>query len=173
MKRRLNQGVTLVEVIVAALIMAVLASVGFVMFNMYNREFQNATACAQLHIQSETVSQEVARRIRGGSVVLGAGESWNPDSAYSSRTSSSIRILDEAGVQTGGFRVAGSKLQEYRGGKWQDFMCGSNPVLVDAVSSFRLSEDRRQATVDVNVTAVSRGEKLTFLGKGDTYRCRN
>lgn len=152
MKKGLNRGFTLVEVIVAALIMTVLASVGFVLFNMYNREFQDATACSQLHMQSETVSQEVARNVRVGSVVLGAGENWNPDSTYLPSTSKSIRILDETGLQTSGFRISGTRLQEYRDGKWQDVLCGSNPVQVDGESCFRLSKDRKMATVKVNVT---------------------
>lgn len=167
-----SPGFTLVETIVAGLIAVIIGSVTFTVFQMANSLVQSGGINTKNQMQYSIVVMQIGKSIRGANTVI-ENQTWPPASNASGVNTQTIYLFNSSGVQTGGYRVSSTNLQELVSDTWQNFMVGPSAVLVTAASNFSLTGDKKWVTLGLNVFSTFRTLKDTVTSKQEVFTCRN
>jgi prepilin-type N-terminal cleavage/methylation domain-containing protein len=172
-----QRGLTLIEVLVSAVIMALLASVLFSLFMVYTREIREGVAMTRLQMQHENVVIAIAFLTRNGAAVVKTSETtWPVPLTWTADSANSIYFKDRNGNITGGLQVAGGYLQEYRPATatWINYMAGSQQVSVASGSIlFFLSPSRNAVQLTFPLQTINAGTLYLLPSRGDVFKCRN
>jgi prepilin-type N-terminal cleavage/methylation domain-containing protein len=181
MRIKNNKGITLVEVIVVSLLIAVLAGAGLPLFLMYTRETGESATMLELQFQLESVLEEMARRTRHAAYVIipaeplplancGGALDVNAQEVQMHTLGAAIGLT----VQEAGFRFVNGTLEEWVQGNWVPFTIGARRVFVDQnVSNFILSGCRNTLEVDITVTRIVGNIAYRLQARGGSFLCRN
>ncbi|MDR2577811.1 MAG: prepilin-type N-terminal cleavage/methylation domain-containing protein [Chitinispirillales bacterium] len=192
-----QRGFTLIEVVIVALLMAILALGAFALFNMYMNTTRETTAHLRMQRQAEALVDEVARRVRRAAYVFQEGE--NPiglgdaddevtgggfvDAELEAEAVNEIIIRDSDNVTQARFRIHDTpsagvgviQISEGETTNWTNFTVDGTPIFVNSSDSwFGLWFGRKQVRIDMTLrTVASNGEVFTLNVQRGAFRCRN
>jgi type II secretory pathway pseudopilin PulG len=170
-----QSGFTLVEALVAGMVMVVIAGVIFTVFVMHHVQLRESSIQSAMQRQYENVSAQIARAVRAGRRALKPGESYVDDLVPFGEDSlaKSFLLYDATGTPFAGYSVATDTLREWNNG-WQAYEAGGGPVLVtSAASSFVLPTYRNKVALLLTVRTVDRDSTYTLSVRRDAFVCRN
>ncbi len=177
MKTNRCSGFTLVEVVVAGILTAVLAGAGFSLFMMYTNETRKVAANLRMQRQYETLLEEISSKAREATLILSTDE--NLSSYSSSAPKATKEILMYKGTEVvGGFRFTNNSVEEldtYSGAGliWKSFTIDGDQVQVDeAQSKFILSNLRKQIEVDIVLRLTNSKKQYQLTTIKGLYLCR-
>ncbi|MDR3012070.1 MAG: type II secretion system GspH family protein [Chitinispirillales bacterium] len=198
-KKTNNKGITLVEVIVVALLMSILAIGAFSIFMMYMDSLRETTARLKLQRQSEAILDELAFRTRDATLVLRIEPATVSDippsppvAAFPGNAAFPNPVVQVTGIEMRdnvdnnnnvlySFRlraVANSpfsivEVDSAGGGNWTEFRIDENDIqVVTAGSFFEVSNNRKQVRATLTLgTEINNREY--FLPVQGAVRCRN
>jgi prepilin-type N-terminal cleavage/methylation domain-containing protein len=172
-----RQGFTLIELMVSAVIMALLMGVSFALFMVYSSEIREGVAMTRLQMQHENIACAIALLTRNSTAVVKTTETtWPIPSTWTADSANDIYFKDRRGNITGGFKVAGGYLQEYRPatGTWIDFKAGNLKVSVSSsLKLFFLSPTRNSIKMTWVLQTTNVGTLYSLPSMGAEFRCRN
>jgi hypothetical protein len=165
-------GFTLVEALVASSLSIIIGSILYTILQMSNQLVGNGGLNTKVQMQYGIVVMQIGKSVRGANKVI-ENQTWPPASNAPALSTQTIYLFSTTGVQTGGYRINGTTLQELISGTWQNFVIGSSTVQVTAASNFSLSGDKAWVTLGVNVFSTYRALKDTVSSKQEAFECRN
>ena len=172
-----KNGFTLVEVIVVGVIGAILAGLFISFMRVHNATLNEGVARAKMQMQSDLVSDRMARMIRSANAALAADEVWSPNIVLASRNQTSIVLYSDAGVVQYAYGIAGSPRRMLMEGSAANAMhvltSGNDTVYVDSGSRFMLSPDRKGVALSLSIITTYRNKDYRIPAKRDMYLCRN
>jgi prepilin-type N-terminal cleavage/methylation domain-containing protein len=174
--RGLNQtGLSLPEVMVSVLVGAIIAGTVLSVLSMQNAALSDGTTNAAMQMQTGAVADQIGRSVHMGNMVLAPGETWSATPSFTSaRDTNVIRVYNDTGRVFAAYRDSARYLQESSNGTlWRNFSTGGAVVTVTSTSSFHLSGDRKEVTLNQRLTTTYKGRRDTANVLGDMYRCRN
>jgi type II secretory pathway pseudopilin PulG len=171
-------GFTLVEALVAGIIMVVLGALVFTVFAMHHGQLRESSVMAKMQRQYENVTVGIGQAVRAASRALKPGEAFtdpfDPDLFATDSLAKRFLVYDAAGTRMGGFSVLGDTLEEWQAGAWRPFEAGGGPVLIDpAASSFVLPKHRNEVQLTVVIRAVEHDSTYRLPPRRDGFACRN
>jgi type II secretory pathway pseudopilin PulG len=173
---RPQTGFTLVESLVVGIICSILAGMFIAFMYVHNDAVNRGVARAILLTQSEIVSSRIAATVRSANGVFEITEPWNAHPQLPVRNASYIALYDNTGNTIAVFRIGqfSHRLSEGPSPTARIvFKTGKDTVTTTPGSSFILSADRRQVTLDLGYMIQYRGKTYTIPAKKDAYLCRN
>ena len=166
------RGFTLVEAIVAGVIVAIIGGIMVTYLNLFYGQVNQGTLRAKMQMDYDIASQQIGSIVRASKLVLGPGETMSQSFPVLD-TVTEIHLWTASGKDTADYRISGNVLQEYVGGAWIDFKAGSRKVTVTPGSGFTIAGGRRSVVLNVNIQESYMGKIDSLLIKGDNYLCRN
>jgi type II secretory pathway pseudopilin PulG len=173
---RTQNGFTLVEALVVGIIGSILAGMFIAFMYVHNDAVNRGVARAILLTQSEIVSSRIAAAVRSADGVFAGNESWSANPQLTKKNADTIVCFGNGGNTIAVFRLGQFSQRLYEGtgfGNLKVFKTGRDTVTTIAGSSFMLSADRRQVTLDLRLTLQYRGKTYSIPSKKDAYQCRN
>jgi prepilin-type N-terminal cleavage/methylation domain-containing protein len=172
-----RQGLTLIELLVSASIVAILTGVSFSLFMVYTREIREGVAMTRLQMQYENIAGVIASLTRNGTAVVKTSETtWPVPTTWTADSSNDIFFKNRNGTITGGLKVAGGYLQEYRPatGTWINYKAGNlNVSVTSGVKPFFLSATRNSIKMTLILRTTNVGTLYSLSSRQDEYKCRN
>ena len=176
MKRTIvsENGMTLIEVLVAGVIGLIPATLIGVLYLMYNGQLRENNAHLTLQRQYETVAQEVARHARRAHRIRGTA-TCSESCVSAEVTTDTVYFYDSCSAPSAfaGLCIADNTLEELLSdGSWVPFTAGS-PVLIDADnSSFILPGCSNRIALHLRLKTVD-NDTFYLEPPKSIYRCRN
>jgi type II secretory pathway pseudopilin PulG len=173
---RSQNGFSLVEALVVGIIGSILAGMFIAFMYVHNDAVNRGVARAILLTQSEIVSSRIAAAVRSADRVFEMTEPWNANPRLAVRNASFIALYDNTGNTIAVFRISQFSNRLYEGAGQTSqivFKTGGDIVTATPGSSFILSADRRQVTLNLGYMIQYRGKTYTVTSKKDAYLCRN
>jgi hypothetical protein len=173
---RSKNGFTLVEALVVGIIGSILAGMFIAFMYVHNDAVNRGVARGILLTQSEIVSNRIAAAVRSADRVFEINEPWNANPRLTARNASVIALYDNTGNTIAVFHIGQFSHRLYEGPSQAAqtvFKTGKDTVTTTPGSSFILSADRRQVTLDLGYMIQYRGKTYTVPSKKDAYLCRN
>lgn len=176
-----NKGFTLVEVIVVAILLSILALGAFSLYMMYSNETRVATANMKMQRQTEGLMDELTRRVREGTRVLAASGAacstvtlgGNLDTIFCRTDSITIEgdTLYAFGfssdtVKTRKFNSVGTT---FNGGS---FIVGDH-ILVNKDSSAFIVTGLYRLETDISLKTMSGKDTFNLRVNRGAFQCRN
>lgn len=179
-------GFTLIEVIVVAVLLSVLAMGGFALFNMYANSARETSMYMKLQRQAEGLTDEITRRAREAAYVVAAGalppassgtsddDYYDDDDEGNAIPVKRIDILNDSAVVSS-FWFENGVMWEQRGGDEREFTIDGAPIAVDVENSnFYLWPGRKQFRMNITLNAVANnGVPYSLNIQKGAFRCRN
>ncbi len=187
MKKKEAVGFTLVEALVTAIILSIIAVIGVTIFTMHNNQLRESNAMEKMQRQYDNVVEQIALSVRKANRVLMFDPSTpsNSDPVPTSFTQfpipatpltnvKNIRIYDSNGAVISEYSVAGSTFKESVNGALVDFEAGGSKVEIDpASSSFSLNNYRTYVEITLSLKTSSAGNIYYLPPRKDGFTCRN
>ena len=173
---RSQNGFSLVEALVVGIIGSILAGMFIAFMYVHNDAVNRGVARGTLLTRSEIVSNRIAAAVRSASRVFEINEPWNANPQLTVRNASFIALYDNTGNTIAVFSISPSSQRLSEGASRDSltaFKTGGDIVTTTPGSSFILSADRRQVTLDLGYMIHYRGKTYTVTSKKDAYLCRN
>ena len=167
-----ENGMTLVEVLVAGVIGLIPATLIGVLYLMYNGQLRENNAHLLLQRQYETVAQEVARSARRAHRIRSTAICSEP-CVSAADTGSAVYFFDRDSCPPfAGIMIQGDSLMELRNGAPVAFTAG-NAVLVDSANCrFILPGCGNRITLHLRLKTVD-NDTFHLEPPESVYRCRN
>jgi len=172
-----QQGLTLIEVLITAIILAALIGGSFSLFMVYSREIREGVAMTRLQMQHENIMSVIATLTRHGTAVVKTSETtWPVPTTWTADSANNIYFKNRNGSITGGFQVAGGYLQEFRPatGTWVDYKAGNlNVSVASDFKLFFLSPTRNSIKMTLVLQTTNMGTSYSLSSMGGEFKCRN
>jgi len=169
-----QRGLTLIEALVSAVIMALLIGVSFSLFMIYTREIREGVAMTRLQMHYESIAGTAASLTRNGAAVVKTSESaWPVPLTWIADSADAVFFKDRNGNVTGGLRTAGGYLQEYLpdDGTWINYRAGNYEVAVAAgPKPFFLNAGRNTLTITMALRTANMGTPYSLASRGDEFK---
>lgn len=196
MIRNAEKGFTLVEVVIVAALTSIVALGIFTLFGMYTETSRETSAYLKMQRQSETLMDEIGRRVREAYLILAAGEDfadietrlatvWNLEEdplanpVMEAPNADEFILVDHNGTVMGSFRTVNADgatvMQQCRDAVCDIFSIDGTPLELEpsANNPFRLLENRRQVRVNVTLRMPTlREEVRTLTVEEGVFQCR-
>ncbi|KMQ50775.1 hypothetical protein CHISP_2298 [Chitinispirillum alkaliphilum] len=134
------RGITLVEVLVSSVLVAILAGAGYSILNLYIIEARDSSAHQRIQTQADVVFEQISRNIRNSSLVLTSGDpipelfECEPGDELTTISTDMIQIYNNDKL-IAGYRINSGVLQELAlpEASWVSFETGGNEILLDSL----------------------------------------
>jgi prepilin-type N-terminal cleavage/methylation domain-containing protein len=176
---RNNNGFSLVEMIVTAIIASIVGILFLTFMRLHNQSLNEGVARTSMQMQSELVSLQLGRTVRAADRIFAGDEAWNPNPGLATRSVNAIVAYSANGVATCSYTISSGArhfLMEQRTGvdaAPHAMRCGQDTIVIDDGSSFILSTDRKRVVLNLNFTINYRNTVYPLAAKRDMYLCRN
>jgi len=194
MNKRSDKGFTLVEVVVTAVLLSLLALGAFSMYMMYANETRATAANLKMQRQSEGFMDELSRKVREAEIIYAFGETALPsdpsDEVDEVKAITVIENIINYSNVSGVPSTITEKKVSYRFGEidgkgiletwgpddndWKPFTIDGDTIWVRlADSKFLLDDDRRYVGVEMALTRkINSGEEFSLTIQRGIFKCR-
>jgi type II secretory pathway pseudopilin PulG len=195
MKFDAKHGFTLVEAVVIAALVSVLAFGLFPLFNMYTSCAREASALLRMQRQCDAVMDEIGRQARAANVILqwdlepslSADGSFDPaaEISESDEAVSGVIFYDRGGEATGGFRIGGGKAETYAreegsgAWEWKDLTIDGKPIEIcprrpdhDHINEIILGANRSHIWLNITFRTEVDREAFHLTVERGTFQCK-
>jgi type II secretory pathway pseudopilin PulG len=169
-----DAGLSLVETLVAMLLMSIIGITMFTLFKMYSDNADWSFTRFMLQRNYDIVANQIGRMVQQSRYVLDTGETA-ADFVQSPKTTGAIHLISFAGTDTLAYYFAsdGYLYEKLGAGTLQMFKVGNTPISVGSTSRFILTPDRKLCTVNLMTKAAYSMRSDSLLVNGGLYLCRN
>jgi type II secretory pathway pseudopilin PulG len=173
-----NRGFTLIETVVAGVLMMVLAFGLFTLFNMYTRDAKELTADFRMERNYDALMDDLGRNVRSANLVLTPAEHKNPDFSveYTSNIQTPVIILrDSDGNPKRAYSVEKDYVEVSDNGiDWRPFSAGSDTMWISktALRSFFLSPNRLNVQIEITLIETIGEDNVDLHVDRGTFQCR-
>jgi len=170
-----NRGLTLIEVVVSAVIVAIIAGILLSTITMHGNVLNEGTAFSKNLRNVNAVEDIISRKVRMASVVMGMDEAWvRSPGGFSARDVNSFLAYDTLGAVIGGMRIQGSVLQETNDTtSWHPIIVGRDTIKTSSSNPFHLESSRKEVSINMAINTDYRGQIYQMNLNRSKFACRN
>ncbi|MDR0305832.1 MAG: prepilin-type N-terminal cleavage/methylation domain-containing protein [Chitinispirillales bacterium] len=175
-----SAGFTLIETVVAGILIAVLAMGLYALFTMYIKNSRELTADFKIQRNYDGLMDDFGRRVRAASRVFTLTEFKNSDFALIDKTdvtTLTVALVDFDNNLMIAYNITNNYIEISDNGiDWRPFIIANDTVKISSVSAhmrrFTLNSNRTAVSLDIPLMTVMAGDTVNLHIKEGVFLCR-
>jgi len=175
-KKKKNSGTTLIELIVASVLVSITAGIVLTIFHMFNKETTHMLLHAKLRIQSEIILEDIARNTRTHNNIRCFHDNYKTSKGYHNKAFSHIGFYTRSDINSPipntAYFFDNDTLISRTNGIDNKFYIGKDTVTINPNNSRFVLNDGNKLSAEIVLTNVHQNINHTLLLPKTHYRCR-